>query len=105
MLLAVFVPMLLLSSIHVHEESAVVSTTGCVDCVHHNCHGHMTSMDQWTHDCVLCQFLTLTFVATAAICLIAINKLGCSSIDARQCHVGIAHSGIVGLRAPPAFSI
>ena len=65
----------------------------------------MSSLVQWSHECVLCQFLTLTFVATAVAGLTIINKVFVSGIDARQCHVCMAHSGIVGLRAPPAFSI
>ncbi|MBP5425141.1 MAG: hypothetical protein J6Y33_03595 [Prevotella sp.] len=105
-LLAIFVPMLVFSTLHVHEKTGVeVTAEECADCVHHSCHGHMSSLVQWSHECVLCQFLTLTFVATAVAGLTIINKVFVSGIDARQCHVCMAHSGIVGLRAPPAFSI
>ena len=97
--------MLVISSLHVHEDGAVAAETECADCVHHSCHGHLTQMATWTHDCLLCQFLTLTFVATAAVTIHIINKVVSSSIDARRCNVCVAHSGIVGLRAPPAFSI
>jgi len=97
--------MLVISSLHVHEDGAVAAETECADCVHHSCHGHLTQMATWTHDCLLCQFLTLTFVATAAVTLHIITKVVSSSIDARRCNVCVAHSGIVGLRAPPAFSI
>ena len=62
MLLAVFVPMLLLSSVHVHETGETIETE-CADCVHHNCHGHLTAMATWAHDCVLCQFLTFSMLA------------------------------------------
>jgi len=96
--------MLIFSSLHVHEDSAAAETE-CADCVHHSCHGHLTQMATWTHDCVLCQFLTLTFVATAAVTLFIFNKVIGSMIDARRCDVCVAYSGIVGLRAPPAFSI
>ena len=97
--------MLVLSSLHVHENGAAASVTECTDCVHHNCHGHLIQMATWTHDCVLCQFLTLTFVATAAVTLFIINKVISSMIDAQRRDVCVAYSGIVGLRAPPAFSI
>ena len=103
MLLALFVPMLIISSLHRHQEVAV-ATTECADCVQHSCHGHLTQMASWADDCMLCQFLTLTFVATAAVSLIIINNVVCSSILARQRNVCVAHSGIVGLRAPPAFA-
>lgn len=103
-LLAVFLPMLLLSSFHIHETGETVKTE-CTDCVHHNCHGHLTQVATWVHDCVLCQFLSLTFVATAAVVLIIIDKVVSSRIDAQRRNVRVAHHGIVGLRAPPAFSI
>ena len=105
LLLAVFVPMLVFSSLHVHEEGAASAVTECADCVHHTCHGHLTQTASWTHDCVVCQFLTLTFVATAVFCLIIINKVVSVRNDALQRNVCVAHSGIVGLRAPPVFSI
>jgi hypothetical protein len=104
-LLAVFLPMLVFSSLHIHEGSASTAETECADCIHHSCHGHMTTMSHWAHDCVLCQFLSLTFIATAAVCLIILNNVVSVRIDARQHHVCVAYSGIVGLRAPPAFSI
>ena len=104
-LLAVFLPMLVFSSLHVHEDDAAATATACADCVHHNCHGHLTQMATWTHDCVLCQFLTLTLMATAAVTLLIIKKVVGSRIDTQRHNVSVAHSGIVGLRAPPAFSI
>lgn len=105
LLLAVFVPMLVISSFHIHEDGAEAAVTKCTDCQHHSCHGHLTQMATWTHDCVLCQFLTLTFVATTAVTLLIIHKVVSSRIDAQRRNVCVAHSGIVGLRAPPAFSI
>ena len=97
--------MLVFSSLHVHENGAAAAVTGCADCIHYNCHGHLTQMTTWTHDCVLCQFLTLTFVTTAAVILLIITKVVSSRIGAQRRNVCVAHSGIVGLRAPPAFSI
>ncbi|MCR4958885.1 MAG: hypothetical protein K6B13_09855 [Prevotella sp.] len=35
--------------------------------MHHNCHGHLTTMASWAHDCVLCQFLTLTLLPAAVL--------------------------------------
>ena len=104
-LLAVFVPMLLSSSLHIHEDGGAAAGTECADCVHHNCHGHLTQMATWTHDCMLCQFLTLTFVATAAVTLLIVHKVVSSRSDSLRRNVCAAYSGIVGLRAPPAFSI
>ena len=105
LLLAVFVPMVVLSSFHVHEDVAASTMTECADCMQHNCHGHLTQTATWMHDCVLCQFITLSFVAIGTVSLIIINKVPSVRIDALQRNVCVAHSGIVGLRAPPAFSI
>ena len=66
LLLAVFLPMLVFSSLHVHEGSASQTEKECSDCIHHNCHGHLTQTATWAHDCVLCQFLTLTMLTAAA---------------------------------------
>ena len=77
LLLAVFVPMLLLSSVHVHDDISSVADTECTDCVHHDCHGHLTQTVSWAHNCVLCQFLSLTFLAAnlgAAIVCINVSK-------------------------------
>ena len=105
LLLAVFVPMLVFSSLHVHDDSKAAALTECADCVHHSCHGHLTQTASWMHDCVLCQFLTLIYVAIGTISLIIINKVVNARINAPQHNVYVAFRGIVGLRAPPAFSI
>lgn len=103
LLLAVFLPMLIFSSLHVHEEDTSTVVTECADCVHHTCHGHMTAATHWAHDCVLCQFLTLTFLATATVSFTFINRTVSVTIDVQQRNVCVARRGIVGLRAPPAF--
>ena len=60
--------MLLLSSVHIHESGETIETE-CADCVHHSCHGHMTVMPHWVHDCVLCQFLTLPMLAAVMLAI------------------------------------
>ena len=97
--------MLVVSSLHIHQDGAATAVTECKDCVHHSCHGHLTQTATWTHDCLLCQFLTLTFVATAAVTLLVVYKVLSGRIDAQRRNVCVAHNGIVGLRAPPAISI
>ena len=54
LLLAVFVPMVVLSSVHIHETGETTD-------------GHLTAMATWAHDCVLCQFLTLTMLTAAVM--------------------------------------
>lgn len=103
LLLAVFLPMLAFSSLHVHEAGSAAVVSECADCVHHNCQGHLTQVAAWAYDCVLCQFLTLSFLTAAIVAFLFTHKVAIGRIYARRCHVFIAHSGIVGLRAPPAF--
>lgn len=104
MLLATLLPMLLMSSLHIHELEESSGAT-CIECVHGHCGGHLTQMTTTMHQCVLCQFLTLTFVSFGVVTLIIINKVVSVRTDARHRRVCVAYSGIVGLRAPPVVSI
>ena len=57
-LLSVYVPMLLLASLHVHplNENAIVECRECQGDVHHP--GHITAVEVHHDDCLLCRFLT-----------------------------------------------
>ena len=102
MLLAVFVPMLLLSSVHVHEEGMVVAETECADCVHHSCHGHLTQNASWAYDCVLCQFLTLT-ILTAAVVAVMVYIHVCKKIHTQPlCGCHAVCCGVIVTRGPPS---
>ena len=102
LLLAVFVPMLVLSSVHIHEIGETTETE-CADCVHHSCHGHMTAASMWTHDCVLCQFLTLTMLtATMMAVTVYINVCKKNHILSSCCYHTIC-CGIIVTRGPPSF--
>ena len=70
-LLAVFVPLLLFSSIHIHESHDSAQTE-CDDCATHHCHGHIIQTELSFCDCVLCQFLSLSFVAARVAAIIFI---------------------------------
>ena len=66
-LLSVFVPMMMLSAMHIHQP-AVDETASCVECAHHVNHpGHFTSAVEHLDDCVLCQFLSLVYTPAAVI--------------------------------------
>ena len=102
LLLAVFVPMLLLSSVHIHETGEVIETE-CADCVHHSCHGHMTVTPHWSHDCVLCQFLTLPMLA-AIMLAVTVYVHVCKKSNAQPLFGYRAEScGAHVTRGPPAF--
>jgi hypothetical protein len=80
-LLAVFLPMLVFSSLHIHEIPQTTDTE-CSDCVHHNCHGHLSVMATWAHDCVLCQFLTLPML-TAVMMAVMVYVHVCKEYHAQ----------------------
>ena len=101
LLLSVFVPMLLLASLHHHGIQTDVENT-CVQCEHHQPHdGHMSSQSASLHDCVLCQFTTLTFVAAVVFAVVIYNKVHTSVIARRQSICLFGGCGIPTLRAPP----
>ena len=102
-LLAVFVPMVLLSSLHTHDLESVAQDD-CKECVAHHCHGHFVEMTTTLHACVLCQFQTFSFVAAAVFAVVLFHQLTKELIAQRQRDVHLDVCGIPLLRAPPFFS-
>lgn len=100
LLLAVFVPMLILSSLHVHEQ-VQNNIVDCKECVEHHCHGHLTQLSMSMDECVLCQFLMLTFLAEAALAVVFYNKSFVFHFAQPQSDVRLEALGIPTLRAPP----
>lgn len=99
-LLAVFVPMLILSSLHVHHGS-LMADEECAECVHHHCDGHITQGDNAIHHCVLCQFLSITFYAAAIAAVLFYSNTVKTTYARQQSNVSLACRGFVSLRAPP----
>jgi hypothetical protein len=101
-LLAVFLPTLLLSSLHIHHESEAYAEQ-CTECVHHQCHGHLSQLADTMHHCVLCQFLTLTFVAGSVGSVIFFCFVSATHQSQPLCGHSIKGCGIIVTRGPPAF--
>ena len=101
LLLAVFVPMLLLSSLHIHE-TVQSELTSCAECVQHHCGGHLGQQAIALHACVLCQFLTLPMLAVAVATLLIFNNVCKAAPVTWRRSVCVAHLSMVGLRGPPA---
>ena len=100
-LLTLYVSILLFSCLHIHSESFFAANE-CEQCVHHLPHsGHLTAGDGLQHVCLLCQFLSLHYVAAAVTALILYNKVCARHYDAPLARIGLTKWGIVGLRAPP----
>lgn len=100
-LLAVFVPMLILSSLHTHNPSTDFAGE-CNECVQHHCHGHLTQDGDGIHDCVLCQFLALSFVAAATIVVALCSKF-LTLYTLRKSDIRPGVSGIPPMRGPPTL--
>jgi len=100
-LLAVFLPMLIVSSLHTHQTSQAVDEV-CAGCVKHQCHGHLSQIDTTIHQCVLCHFLTLTFVSAAVAVVVCYRPKRFGFLAQRRQTVRLACCGVISLRAPPA---
>jgi hypothetical protein len=101
LLLAVFLPMLLLSSLHWHGLAEVVGDE-CEACVNHISHsGHLSPTSLQFHDCVVCHYASLTFTAaTVIVALVFSVKL--FTITPRQCSFTLrSAAGLILGRAPP----
>ena len=101
MLLAVFVPMLLLTSLHTHHEAR---TTGddCYQCAHHQPHsGHLSAVQSVVHDCLLCQLASVPYISATVLLLVlpvraVVRTLSRDDADFSRCVYGTKQS-----RAPP----
>ena len=93
--------MLILSSAHIHETTESVGNP-CSGCVQHQCSGHLSELTTTIHACVLCQFLTITFVAAATCAVVLYNKTYSLCRIRKQASCLTGTRGIVTLRAPPA---
>ncbi|MBR1643993.1 MAG: hypothetical protein IJ684_01295 [Bacteroidales bacterium] len=98
-LLSVFVPMLLLSSLHRH---AVRGEAECAACVQHLPHaGHFSQAASVVDDCLLCQFLSLPYVPAQAAVL-AVFPLFSALLPRRTQATRLqSWTGCICLRGPP----
>jgi len=104
LLLAVFVPMLLLSSLHIHDYEQSAEDL-CTECVHHQCGGHLGQQTLSMDNCLLCQFLTLPMALAACIiaatAFIHLDRLAYAQGTDRICKQAL---GVVVTRGPPTYS-
>ena len=101
LMLAVFVPMLVLSSLHVHREVADFSVE-CVDCASHTHHaGHLTGGTLHVDTCVLCQFLTLSYLTLSVVAVLACQHLVTLIRVSSVRLLSYEGSGYKSTRAPP----
>ena len=100
-MLAVFLPIILLSSLHVHESAESSEAATCVDCLHNHCGGHLTQTTVHMDDCVLCQFLTLPMLAAIAVVVSVVLNKGVRLYASNSGRIATMACGVVSLRGPP----
>lgn len=98
LLLAVFLPAVLASSLHHHSHEEEIS---CVDC--HHTSGHLLPGEAGIDDCVLCHFLGLPYIAALAATVLPLvvrlkTLYGSQEQDIRPARLRHNHS-----RAPPVL--
>ena len=103
LLLAVFVPMLLLSLVHVHEQGMVEEAT-CADCAHHVHHSHLASADYCMDSCVLCQMLSLSFIAAVLLLIALFSAKGKDLPLQTTAFLVSGYANNKSCRAPPYYS-
>ncbi len=104
LLLAVFLPAFLVSSLHYHGEHR--DSVSCTACVQHLPHaGHIGSYDGGLQDCVLCHFLGLLYVPMLSLALVLpLRKALSACVRYRRAFVSAALQTAQS-RAPPVFSV
>ena len=103
MLLAVYLPLLILSSIHLHTAYEW-ELDECYQCASHLPHsGHITSQGATHHVCLLCQFLSLPGLieqsVMLSVCLLAVGYLFVS----QDASIVSTLLDAIRSRAPPFF--
>ncbi|MBR4338005.1 MAG: hypothetical protein IKP91_07200 [Bacteroidaceae bacterium] len=105
-LLAVYVPILLLSSLHTHEGSLSAAEENSFTCAHHHCHGHLSMTASLEHDCVLCQFLTLKMLAAVIGACVVCRHVCSIFLSYHIRDIRSKSRGIIVTRGPPSdFSL
>jgi hypothetical protein len=100
-LLSVFVPMMVLFSLHHHSFHADLEHS-CVQCEHHLPHaGHFSAQTVSHGDCVLCQFTSLQYLPFSAQVFSSILSYTIVDISWQPLFVAVVAVGHQTTRAPP----
>jgi len=99
-LLSVFIPMVLLSSLHVHPELALDGDC-CHECISHVVHnGHITA-PKHTVDCPLCAFQSNLYQGEQEVDVRPPHQLTGVIISLTFCPVMVGNQDVRHGRAPP----
>jgi len=105
-LLAVYVPMLILSSLHIHhaEAASEYSVFVCAQCINHQHHaGHLQAFTPHQHDCVLCQIIHVPYLLASAVVLPVCFVSRAKPLDVLRESCALRPADIIQPRAPPAI--
>lgn len=101
-LLAIYVPMLLMASLHVHVRP-LGTNEECAECIAHHCHGHLSQTATWAHDCVFCQFLSQTMLPATVIAVVLfveiISERQAGSVEDSR----VVCCAVIVTRGPPSY--
>lgn len=92
--------MLFLSSVHVHVGGASAESE-CAECVAHHCPGHIDQSDVAWGECLLCQFLTLSYAAAALVAITVFFNVLWMLRSPLPCGVCRGEWGCNVVRGPP----
>ena len=99
-LLAVFLPTVLLSSIHVHPE-LLMDGEPCHECIEHTVHNSHIAAIKSTIDCPLCAFQSSVFLVEQEYGLGISQTVTRMTIDIIAPSVTLGVTGLQPGRAPP----
>lgn len=105
-LLAVYVPMLILSSLHFHHVEKTGEAVGvvCAQCVGHQHHaGHLLALTPHQHECVLCQIIHVPYLLAAALVLAVCFIFLVRPFNVLYERSTLRPKDIIQPRAPPAI--
>jgi len=101
LLLAVFLPMLIATTLHTHEA---VQTDVCVECVNHTPHaGHLSVSNHLLDDCVLCQLCALPYLAATITVFTSYCLISKALLMTDEHSVQSLHAACPTLRGPPSL--
>ena len=101
LLLAVFLPMLIATTLHTHEA---VQGDVCVECVNHTPHaGHLSVSNHLLDDCVLCQLCALPYLAATITVFTSYCLIRKTLLLTDEHSVQSLYAVCPTLRGPPSF--
>lgn len=101
MLLAVYLVMMVLLSLHTHPQG-VHEDNECYQCANHLPHaGHLSTTQAAMHDCVLCQLQSMGYVLATIVTVAVLLPAAAVVFAERRQEVPVGMKGLLCSRAPP----